>query len=254
MAENSRIEWTDHSFNPWLGCTRVSPGCQRCYAEALSKRTGLADWGPHADRRRTSPAYWLQPLRWQRKAKATGRPLRVFCASMADVFDDHPSIRAEWRSDLWGIIAETPDLEWLLLTKRPENWPAFLPVAEPQPPFENIRLGVTIEDQERAHQRGPVLQFASDIGWPTFISYEPALGPVEWSPFVQGRAIEWLIAGYESGPKRRPTDENWIRNARDATVRAGGAFFYKQRVEGNRKISLPMLDGQRWAQFPEARP
>lgn len=251
MADKTAIEWTDMTHNPWLGCTRVSPGCQRCFAEALAKRTGMAQWGPSAERRLTSDAYWRQPLKWQAKAHKEGRRFRVFCGSMCDVFDDHPSIKPEWRIRLWSLIAVTPRLDWLLLTKRPQNWPLMLPVAEPQPPFSNIRLGVTIEDQQRFDERAPVLQFAADIGWPTFVSYEPALGPVDWTPAFEGKAIGWLIAGDESGPKRRPTDENWYRDVRDHCITHDVPFLLKQRVEGNRKISLPLLDGQQWAQFPE---
>src|SRR5205814_2553649 len=128
MAQNSKIEWTDHTFNPWVGCTNVSPGCDHCYAESWSKRSGLVKWG-NSPRRRTSEAYWRAPSKWQGGAAAFqakyGRRQRVFCASLADVFDN--KAESEWRSDLFKLIAATPSLDWLLLTKRPQNIKKMLP-------------------------------------------------------------------------------------------------------------------------------
>lgn len=250
MGANSKISWTDHTHNPWIGCTRKSRGCQECYAEDLmADRYARVTWGPKGERSRTKTG--RDPIAWDKAAGALGIRQRVFCASLADVFDDHPSILPEWRSDLWDLIAKTPNLDWLLLTKRPENWAFMLPVAEPRPPFDHVRLGVTIEDQDAADERGMILQFAVDIGWPTFISYEPALSSVNWTPFIKGGAIDWLICGAESGPNRRPFDEDYARQSRDAAKQAGGAFFYKQKIdERGRKVELPELDGRQWAEFP----
>lgn len=228
MGENTKIEWARHTFNPWLGCTKISRACRFCYAEAWSKRSGLVGWGPKAPRRRTSAAKWKEPLKWNAAAAAAGEHHRVFCASLADVFDDHESILPEWRRDLWDLIAATPSLDWLLLTKRPENWPLFLPVAEPRPPFFNIRLGVTIEDQDAFDERGPKLQFAADIGWPTFVSYEPASGPVDWMPAFEGKAIDWLISGGESGHHAQPSHPDWHRTTRDLCQRFGVPYLFKQ--------------------------
>ena len=125
MGENSKIEWTDHTFNPWIGCTKVSPGCEHCYAEGESKRRGWASWGRGCPRKRTSKSNWLQPFAWNRDAIKRGTRLRVFCASLSDVFDNE--VPAEWRQDLWAVIQKTPALDWLLLTKRPENIRAMLP-------------------------------------------------------------------------------------------------------------------------------
>lgn len=105
MAENSRIEWTDHTFNPWTGCTAVSPACDHCYAEGWAKRSGHVEWGPHGTRRRTSPANWRLPLKWNAEAAAAGVRRKVFCASLADVFDNLSSIADQWRADLWELIA-----------------------------------------------------------------------------------------------------------------------------------------------------
>jgi protein gp37 len=133
MAQNSKIEWTDHTFNPWVGCTNVSPGCDHCYAEAWSKRSGLVKWGKNP-RRRTSEAYWRAPMKWQAASRSfsiqNGRRQRVFCASLADVFENKAD--AEWRSDLFQLIAATPALDWLLLTKRPQNIEKMLPKSWPE--------------------------------------------------------------------------------------------------------------------------
>jgi protein gp37 len=121
MGENSKIEWTDHTFNPWIGCTKVSDGCKHCYAEALmDKRYGRVKWGPQGTRQRTSADNWRKPLQWNKQAVKEDKHYRVFCSSLADVFEDNPQL-TEWRADLFNLIAETPNLDWLLLTKRPEN-------------------------------------------------------------------------------------------------------------------------------------
>jgi protein gp37 len=252
MAENSKISWTDATFNPWIGCTRVSEGCRNCYAEEMmDRRYGRVTWGPGGARSRTSEQNWRQPRKWDTAAGAAGERRRVFCASLADVFDDHASIDAEWRGDLWRLIAETPNLDWLLLTKRPENWPLFLPAAERRPPFEHVRLGVTMENQDALDERGDILAFAHAAGWPTFISYEPAIGPVHWSPLLRTGAVGWMIVGAESGPRARPFNEDWARLSRDQCAAHGVPFFYKQKIEGRRKIETPELDGRRWVEFPD---
>ncbi|WP_341893771.1 phage Gp37/Gp68 family protein [Ferrovibrio terrae] len=235
MAENSKIEWTDHTFNPWLGCTRVSPGCQHCYAETQATRVKLVEWGPKANRRRTGVDNWRGPVKWNAKAEKLGIRFKVFCSSMADVFDDHPSIRPEWRGELWALIRETPHLDWLLLTKRPENWAKFLPNRSPPPSLQHARLGVTIEDQPRFDERSPHIIREHGHGWPTFVSYEPALGAVDWRPAIH--AIDWLICGGESGHGARPMHPDWARQTRDDCNDAGVPFFFKQWGE--------------WARLPE---
>jgi len=128
--ENSKIEWTDHTFNPWIGCQHVSPGCDHCYAETLmDQRYGKVQWGPHGQRRRTSEDYWKKPIRWNGHARTFkeqhGHRPRIFCASLADVFDN--KVPAEWRSDLFDLIRQCRGLDWLLLTKRPQNVKKMLP-------------------------------------------------------------------------------------------------------------------------------
>jgi protein gp37 len=170
MGADSKIEWTDHTFNPWLGCTKISPACANCYAEGWAKRSGLVQWGDQAQRRRTSVTSWKAPLKWNTEAKATGVRRRVFCASLADVFEDRSELLT-WRLDLFDLIRQTPHLDWLLLTKRPQN---ILPLVEAgartingdddsrddllfwlgdwfgvKPP-ENVWLGTTVENQGRS--------------------------------------------------------------------------------------------------------
>src|SRR5262249_10359176 len=155
VAENSKIEWTTHTFNPWIGCQKVSPGCDHCYAEAMmDHRWGKVTWGPHGARVRTSEANWKQPLKWAKAAHASGTRPRVFCASLADVFDNE--VPGYYRGDLLNLIRKTPDLDWLLLTKRPENISRMLPDDWPAR-FPNVWLGATCEDQEHYDRRWPIL-------------------------------------------------------------------------------------------------
>jgi protein gp37 len=153
VGENSEIEWTDHTFNPWIGCTNISPGCDHCYAEAMARRFGHAKWGDHP-RNRTSQANCAKPISWNRRAgefkREHGRRQRVFCASMADVFDNQAP--SDWRADLFALILECRRLDWLLLTKRPQNIAKMLP-NDCQDGYRNVWLGITAEDQERFDQR-----------------------------------------------------------------------------------------------------
>jgi protein gp37 len=226
MAQNSKIEWTDHTFNPWVGCTNVSPGCDHCYAESWSKRSGLVKWGNNP-RRRTSEAYWRAPLKWQVSAVTYqiqhGRRQRVFCASLADVFDNQ--VDAAWRSDLFDLIAATQSLDWLLLTKRPQNLTKMLPKAWPDAGMPNVWLGITAEDQARFDQRWTVLSKVPAAV--RFVSYEPAIGPVRLN---KAHAIQpdWLTAGGESGHGARPMRATWVRDVIRDCQEIGVAPFFKQ--------------------------
>ena len=247
MGENSKIEWTDHTFNIAWGCERVSPACDHCYAEAWAKRAGLAVWGRDAPRRVMSDAHWKAPLKWNSAAQKAGKVARVFCSSMADVFEDHPTI-AEQRKRLWPIVRSTPWLEWLLLTKRPGNVEDMVPGEWLSDWPENVLPGFTAENQEWFDARSKSVRdlwAENAVQW--FVSYEPALGPIDFRglPFVS-----WLIVGGESGGGARPMPEAWVRSARDQATAAGVAFFLKQKIEGGKKVSLPMIDGRSWAQFP----
>lgn len=241
MGDTTGIEWTDSTFNPWIGCTKIAPACDHCYAAALDKRMGaVTHWG-NVPRRRTSEHNWHEPLRWQKKADEFGalhgRRRRVFCASMADVFDNQ--VDPAWRADLWSLIKQTPDLDWQLLTKRPQN------IEKMKPSFwdeirGNVWLGTTVEDQEHADQNIPhLLTHDSAV---RFLSCEPLLGRItfRWAKWhqisktaVTGhldgiKGIDWVIAGGESGHGARPTNPDWFRTLRDECDEAGVPFLFKQ--------------------------
>lgn len=258
MAESTAIAWTDHTFNPWWGCERVSPGCQHCYAEAFAKRVGHggskpAIWGRQAERRFFGDKHWAEPLKWGRAAAEAGRPALVFCASMADVFEGRPELMGE-RARLADLIAATPNLIWLLLTKRPENvvpmagrlgwvgdsmseWPS------------NVWIGTTVEDQRRADERLPYL---AEIPAPVrFLSMEPLLEGVRLSAWMLG-AVQWVIVGGESGPGHRPFDDAWARWIRADCALAQVPFFFKQHGGHTAKAGGHLLDGEIIQQFPAA--
>ena len=224
MAESSKIEWTDHTFNPWTGCTKVSPGCDHCYAEAWSKRSGHVKWG-NFPRKRTTTDYWKAPKIWNAKAEhfraEHGRRQRVFCASLADAFDN--KAQSQWRKDLFALIKDCPNLDWLLLTKRPQNIHKMLP-SDWGEGYPNVWLGMTAEDQERYNQRWPHL--AAIPATIRFVSYEPAIGPLRISDTNQ--LPDWLICGGESGHGARPMKAEWARNVIRDCLQLGVAPFMKQ--------------------------
>lgn len=270
MAETTKIEWTDHTFNAWTGCTKVSPACDHCYAESWAKRSGIVEWGNHP-RRRTSEAYWLQPLKWNGRAEKEGVRRKVFCCSLADVFDNQAP--TAWREDLWRLIWATPALDWLLLTKRPQNIVKMLPNHTGRPwPYPNVWLGTTVENQEEAVRRIPhLLDVPATI---KFLSCEPLLGPIRFSDVPGFNRVSlslnnwWVIAGGESGPGARVTNPAWARSLRDQCAIPGVPFFWKQNgewahvstaIDGNpvmerigKKRAGALLDGQAWRQFPPA--
>ena len=265
MSENSTIEWTDHTFNPWEGCQKVGPGCDHCYAETRNARFagGVAiNWGPGAPRRRTSAANWRKPLQWNAAHgefyAAHERRQRVFCASLADVFDN--AVDPQWRADLFHLIEQTPNLDWLLLTKRIGNAEKMIREARLSlvgstrlvvpDVLPNVWIGATIVNQEEANRDIPKL-----LDTPArvrFLSMEPLLGPVDLTRLdpslfaasanaLTGRwkwkdgpartetaAIDWVICGGESGPDARPMHPSWPRALHDQCKKAGAAFFMKQ--------------------------
>ncbi len=222
MGANSRIEWTDHTFNPWWGCTKVSEACKFCYAESWARRVGQQVWGPTTGRRFFGETHWAAPLKWNSEAARTGQRARVFCASMGDVFEDRPDLN-EWRSKLWPLITSTPNLDWLLLTKRPENVNRMIGPDHEWAP--NVWLGTTIENQEAADHRLPHLGTIRTAV--RFISAEPLLGPISIEKSL-GSIVNWVIAGGESGPKARPSCPSWFRSLVDQCVTAGVPFHFKQ--------------------------
>lgn len=268
MAETS-IEWTatvlpdgtrlpGYSFNPWIGCTEVSPACDHCYARdfIIKKPRWATAWS--GERFRTSVDYWKQPLKWNREAERSGIRRKVFCASLADVFDNQVDPR--WRADLWGLIDETQNLDWLLLTKRPQNARKMIIEARRgllraavddrhvDWPWPNVWLGTTVENQEEADRRiWPLLQVPAKVH---FLSCEPLLGPLDLTNVdppddgYGGKAhgsdflsphnrslrpqVDWVIAGGESGPNARPSHPDWFRSLRDQCAAANVPFFFKQ--------------------------
>jgi protein gp37 len=189
MSDTTLISWADATFNPWMGCQRVSPACEHCYAETSTpvrvlRERKLEVWGPPSTtpRQRTSLSNWKKPRQWDRAAARAGKRVRVFCASLADVFEDHPAL-PPWRAELFAMIEQTPHLDWMLLTKRPQNIRAMVPPSWLEAPRANVWLGTTVEDQRRAEERIPhLLAVPAAV---RFLSCEPLLGPVDltqWLP------------------------------------------------------------------------
>ncbi|PFH29082.1 phage Gp37/Gp68 family protein [Burkholderia sp. JKS000303] len=289
MSENTKIEWTDSTFNPWEGCAKVSPGCDHCYAEARNARFAggtAVNWGPSAPRRRTSAANWRKPISWEARpflqcracgwrgdqpGAANGLAVcpesrcasfdlviarrRVFCASLADVFDNEVDLL--WRRDLFRLITDTPNLDWLLLTKRIGNVPTMLRHIGVERVPDNVWLGATIVNQEEADRDIPKL-----LAVPArvrFLSMEPLLGPVDvrfafadagviccrtcgyrtndpshgpcpndGSTLRSDVGVDWVIVGGESGTEARPMHPDWARDLRDQCAAAGVPFLFKQ--------------------------
>lgn len=253
MGKRTGIAWCDHTFNPWIGCTEVSAACDHCYARTEQQdRYHRATWGNHP-RHRTSANTWKDPLRWNRDAHDAGIRRKVFCASLADVFDNQ--VDPAWRRDLWDLILCTPSLDWLLLTKRPQNIAAMLPAATDKAfdlalpwPWPHVWLGTTTESQTEADRRIPhLLRVPAKVH---FLSSEPLLSAIDvrwaisrnildvgagilqrghFSPGLETlRRIDWLIAGGESGPGARPSHPEWFRSLRDQCEAASVPFFFKQ--------------------------
>ncbi|MDR9781636.1 DUF5131 family protein [Rhizobium redzepovicii] len=279
MAENSAISWTRHTWNPWMGCTKVSPACDGCYAEALmDKRYGKVQWG-NAPRVRTGAHTWNDPFRWQRQAEKDGDRPFVFCASLADIFDNQ--VDPQWRADAFEVMRKTPNLVHLLLTKRPQNIIKLAAEAGGLP--TNAAIGTTIEDQTRADINVPALLEAKAATKPAFafLSCEPLLGPIDltalrefnpsakpWINALSGAVtsggvprnrsecginvstswtsptIDWVITGGETdqgGHKARPTHPEWFRSLREQCARYRVPFHHKQNGEW---VPLQANDGE----------
>jgi protein gp37 len=240
MAEQSAISWTDATFNPWIGCTRVSPACDRCYAARDNERRHWVDgWGPSVPRHRTKT--WGDPLRWNRTAAKTGYKPRVFCASLADVFDNE--VVQSWRDDLWQLLRETPLLRWILLTKRIGNAAKMLP---PDWPFANAGLMSTLENQPVWDRDFPKLM-ATPAAWHG-VSAEPLLSRID----IGDAKPDWIITGGESGPGFRPLDMDAVRSLRDQCARNGVTFHHKQNGGLRGKDAGCLIDGEEHKHFPAA--
>ncbi|MBD2019403.1 phage Gp37/Gp68 family protein [Leptolyngbya sp. FACHB-36] len=261
MAETTKIQWTDHTFNPHIGCEKISPGCANCYAEkSTPSRVFRVRWGKSEPRRRTSNANWKEPLAWNRKAAREGIRRRVFCASLSDWLD--PESPISWLADLLRLIEQTPNLDWLMLTKRIHLWEDRLHAVvrethggadtiaslwlDGQPP-ENVWLGTTVEDQKRADDRIPLLLQTPAVV--RFLSVEPLLESVSLQLTPDGRSCiacedgshqlwechhilaprpDWVILGGESGFNARPCHLEWIRKVVQQCQDSDVPVFVKQ--------------------------
>ena len=246
MSANSSIEWCDHTFNPWIGCTKVSTtcggggGCDNCYAEVSTPARSMRIlWGAGAPRHRTAPSTWAQPTTWNKHHAEFfaehGRRQRVFCASLADVFDNE--VDPAWRAELFALIASTPNLDWLLLTKRIGNVAKMIEAPGMQKAWPaHARLGITaVNQQEWDRDIGKLLRL--DV--PNFVSLEPLLGKIDMRlggaaapDYAEHRPLqrrpEWVICGGESGSGARPMHPDWARSLRDQCAAAGVPFLFKQ--------------------------
>lgn len=260
MAEKTEISWADHTYNAWVGCTKVSPGCDSCYAKTLmDDRYHRVKWGAGEARSRTKTAG--EPVKWNRAALADGKPHRVFCASLSDVFDNEVPI--EWRRELFDLIYSTPALTWMLLTKRIGNlrsmrWP---------PPAS--WLGITVVNQEEADRDIPKLLASPKVAV-RWLSCEPLLGPLDLRPYLEGHEehgldermkpgacigytppIDWVIVGGESGKDARPMAPEWVRDIRAQCETAGVPFHFKQWGGVRPKANGHLLDGREYRAFPD---
>lgn len=255
MGETTAISWTDHTFNPWWGCERVSPGCQNCYAEAFAKRTGHDVWGKNAGRRFFGDAHWAEPRKWNDAARERRWPALVFCSSMADVFEARPELDAP-RARLFDLIEDTPHLRWQLLTKRPENVLSLVPARWIYELPRNVWVGTTVEDQQRADERIPeLIRIPADV---RFLSCEPLLGPVDLRPWLADPTrpplpplIDWVIVGGESGPRHRPLVLDHARQIVGQALTARVPVFFKQVGGRTPTAGGYLLDGREIHQFPK---
>lgn len=241
MAENTKIEWADHTFNPWMGCTKVSPACDNCYAaEMMDTRYGRVRWGAGEARVRTAPSNWAKPRKWNRDTPGAF----VFCASLADVFDNE--IDPSWRYDLFQLIHATPNLVWLLLTKRIGN---VMRMVETLP--SNCAIGATMANQEEYDRDRMKLAEVRLKRYPlfTFGSFEPLLGPV----ILDCNAPDWIIVGGESGANARPMNLDWARSLKRQSEDLGRVFNFKQVGGRSANKGGHSLDGATYFNRPRVR-
>jgi protein gp37 len=263
MAETTGISWTDATFNPWIGCAKVSPGCDHCYAEVSTpSRTMKIVWGPQEARKRTSAGNWNLPVRWN-AAHANffaqyGRRRRVFCASLADVFDNRAD--PQWREDLWTLVRATPHLDWLMLTKRIGNVAGLLP-ADWGDGYPNVWLGISIVNQDEADRDVPkLLATPAHMRW---LSMEPLLGPVSFDGMFATvhnfrdrsnalECIDWVVVGGESGANARQIPSGAVESLHDQCEAVGVPFFFKQWGGTAKDKGGCILAGMEVKAWPEA--
>lgn len=283
MGQNSKIEWTDHTWNPWYGCRKVSAGCNNCYMYREQKH-----YGRDPSIVQCSKTTFIDPMKWANQLKSTGNAERVFTCSWSDFFIEEAD---PWRDEAWNIIRKTPELTYQILTKRPESITDRLP-EDWEKGWNHVWLGVSAEDQKTADERIPLLlQTPAAV---RFVSCEPLLGPINFGDHMSRYReigtelfpmLNWVIVGGESGPGARPMHPDWVRSIRDQCVQAEVPFFFKQFGEWlpvdtttwlnlvnnmpkgqyetqwmdehimvqrvGKKAAGRLLDGKEWDEFPE---
>lgn len=256
------IEWTwrklpdgtwikGYTWNPWWGCLKISEECQHCYAEGIARHYGHHVWGPAATvpRRFFGSTHWQEPLLWNRQAEREGHRRSVFCASMADVYESHPAVISE-RQHLWELILATPWLNWLLLTKRPENVLALSPWGTSADWPDHIWIGTSVGLQKRAEERLPHLLAVPAVV--RFVSCEPLLEALDLTAWLHG--LHWVICGGESGNQARPMNLEWARTLRNHCLKASVPFFFKQVGGRYHNSGGRLLDGRVWDELPPEMP
>ena len=243
MGDKTGIEWCNATWNPIRGCTRVSRGCDNCYAERTATR--FSGEGLAYDGLATADGNWTgqilvvdhmmnQPIRWT-------RPRRIFVNSMSDLF--HANVPLEAVERIYDVMGRASRHQFQVLTKRPRRMLELVP----RPPHPNVLHGVSVEDQAAADLRIPTLLEVPSAR--RFLSVEPLLGPVDLRPWLS--CLDWVIVGGESGPGARPMDPEWVRDLREQCVGAGVPFFFKQWGGVNKKAAGKVLDGRTWCEFPD---
>lgn len=259
MSDKTAIEWTDSTWNPLRGCSRVSEGCRHCYAETVAARFSgpglpyeglIAKGGQWNGQIKLVPELLDQPLRWR-------KPRRIFVNSMSDLF--HDKVPASYIDQVFAVMALCPHHTFQVLTKRPDRMLDYLSHADTPGkigsaerefaplscqyrrrangytvhtgcarhlPMPNVWLGVSVEDQKTADERAHYMRELADLGWITWVSYEPALGPVQWGPWME--FLRWAVCGGESGREARPMHPEWARSLRDQCAASGVPFLFKQ--------------------------
>jgi protein gp37 len=258
MGETTAISWCDHTKNLWWGCWKIDPECANCYADELANRYAAGLWGRTKPRKFFDDKNLNELLKWNRAARKAETKRRVFVGSMMDWAEIHPVAEIndrmnERRRAFWNLVPQCDALDFLMLTKRPENAPLLIPSG---PPLPNVWQGVTAGTIDTLVRKVPLLRRVPAAV--RFISCEPLLEGIpsqEWDDALKHGDIHWLIVGDESGHKRRDANLDWVRLARDAAVRHGVRFHFKQwNTDQPKKVHLPMLDSQQWAEFPASKP
>lgn len=247
MGTKTEISWCDHTHNLFWGCMKVSEECKNCYAETFSKRVGKDIWGPSSNTRRwiLGEKNWQNPYKWNKQAEKEVQFHRVFCSSMSDIYEDHPDVTETRNRFFEEVIPATPWLNWLLLTKRPENILKMSPWGQQWP--DNVWVGTSVGTQARAEERIPELLKVPAVV--RFLSCEPLLEEINITPWLS--QLQWIICGGESGQKHRPFNPDWARSLRTQCLDAEVAYFFKQHGGLHHSSGGNLLDGEVYQAFPQ---